>query len=163
VQVANNKVVSVTYYITGEDGEVVERIDLPVSFLYGESSGLFSKVEQELNGRSIGDDLKVELAPADGFGDWNPELTFSDSIENVPPEYQKLGAEAEFSNESGEVRKFVVTHIDSGTITLDGNHPFAGKTLSFNLKITDIREPTSDELANGVDRTPGGGTGATLH
>ncbi len=162
MQVEINKVVSVTYSITTEDGEVVERIDLPVSFLYGDNTGLFKKVEQAIAGGAIGDQLEVSLEPQEGFGDWNPDLTFSDSIENVPPEFQRLGAEAEFSNEEGEVRKFVVTHVDHGTVSLDGNHPFAGKTLTFHLKIVDVRDPTSDELRNGVDRSPGGG-GATLH
>jgi len=160
VSVEENKVVSVTYYIEDDSGETVERIDIPVSFLYGEKSGLFKKVNEAIKGMQIGDEAAVELEPENGFGVINPDLTFTDQIENVPAEYQQVGAEAEFSNESGETRKFVVTHIDAGTVTLDGNHPFAGKTMTFHIKITDVREPTSDELKNGVSQQPGG---ATLH
>ena len=163
VQVEENKVVSVTYRIENEDGETVERIDIPVSFLYGEKSGLFKKVNKAIKGLKMGDEISVVLEPKEGFGDWNPDLTFTYQIENVPPEYRELGSEAEFSNENGERRKFVVTHVDKGTITLDGNHPFAGKTMNFFIKITDIREPTSDELKNGVSQTPGGGDIPTVH
>ena len=160
MKVEENKVVSVTYRIEDESGETVERIDIPVSFLYGEKSGLFKKVNTAINGLQIGNEAAIELEPNDGFGVVNPDLTFTDKIENVPSEYRSIGSEAEFSNESGETRKFVVTHVDEGTVTLDGNHPFAGKTVTFHIKITDVREPTSDELKNGVSQQPGG---ATLH
>ena len=163
MQVEENKVVSVTYYIEDESGETVERIDIPVSFLYGEKSGLFKKVNKAIDGLELGSEISVVLEPKDGFGVLNPDLTFTDQIENVPAEYRSIGSQAEFSNESGETRKFVVTHVDEGTVTLDGNHPFAGKTMSFHIKITDIREPTSDELKNGVSQTPGGGDVKTVH
>ena len=160
MQVEENKVVSVTYRIEDESGETVERIDIPVSFLYGKKSGLFKKVNSAINGLKVGDESSVVLEPKEGFGDMNPDLTFTDLIENVPPEYRTIGSEAEFSNESGETRKFVVTHVDEGTVTLDSNHPFAGKTVTFHIKITDVRDPTSDELKNGVSQQPGG---ATIH
>lgn len=163
MQVEKNKVVSVTYYIEDEAGETVERIDIPVSFLYGDKSGLFKKVNQAIEGLKIDDEISIELKPEEGFGDFNPDLTFTDQIENVPAEYRKLGAQAEFSSESGETRKFVVTHVDNGTITLDGNHPFAGKTMNFHIKIKDVRDPTSDELKHGVSQTPGGGAVPTVH
>ena len=156
--VEENKVVSVTYRIEDETGETVERIDIPVSFLYGEKSGLFKKVHSAIEGLKIGSEAAVVLEPKEGFGDLNPDLTFTDLIENVPPEYRTIGAEAEFTNESGETRKFVVTHVDEGTVTLDSNHPFAGKTMTFHIKITDIRDPTSDELKNGISQQPGGST-----
>jgi len=160
VIVEENKVVSVTYRIEDESGETVERIDIPVSFLYGDRSGLFKKVNSAIEGMQIGDESAVILEPSEGFGDYNHDLTFTDQIENVPSEYRAIGSEAEFSNESGETRKFVVTHVDKGTVTLDGNHPFAGKTVTFHIKITDVRDPTSDELKHGVSQQPGG---ATIH
>lgn len=159
--VEENRVVSVTYVITDESGETVERIDLPVSFLYGKDSGLFAQVEAAIGGKSVGDQIDVILEPKDGFGDWNPELTFTDRIENVPPEFRKVGAEAEFSNEKGENKKFRVSHVDNGSITLDGNHPFAGQKMTFSIKIADVREPTAHELQHGVDPSPGGS--ATIH
>jgi FKBP-type peptidyl-prolyl cis-trans isomerase SlyD len=160
VQVEENKVVSVTYRIEDESGETVERIDIPVSFLYGNKSGLFKKVKEAIAGMKIGDEASVVLEPKEGFGDVNHDLIFTDMIENVPPEYRTIGSEAEFSNESGETRKFVVTHVDEGTVTLDSNHPFAGKTVTFFIKITDVRDPTEDELKHGISQQPGG---ATLH
>lgn len=150
-KVAANKVVSVTYSIVDHSGEVLEQSDLPVEYLHGSDHGLFEKVEQALEGKGIGESVSVTLQPAEAFGERNEDMTFTDRIENVPPEYRKMGAEAEFRNENGESLKMVVTHIDSGTITLDGNHPFAGKTVTFNVKVADVRDASSDELRDGVN------------
>jgi FKBP-type peptidyl-prolyl cis-trans isomerase SlyD len=150
VQVARNKVVSVTYTITDESGDVVEQIDVPVSYLHGREGGLFLKIERALEGKGVGDQVEVSLSPAEGFGDRDPDLTFSDRIENVPPAYRKLGAKAEFVNEAGEKVEMTVTHVDAGTVTLDGNHPFAGKTITFRVTVAEIRDARPDELASGT-------------
>jgi FKBP-type peptidyl-prolyl cis-trans isomerase SlyD len=149
--VAANKVVSVTYSIIDESGEVLEQSDLPVDYLHGSENGLFMKVEEALEGKAAGDSVEVTLTPEEGFGQRDPTLTYSDKIENVPPEYRKLGAEAEFRNEQGGSIKMVVTHVDNGTITLDGNHPFAGKSLTFHVKIVGVRDATAEELESGVN------------
>ncbi|MCW9089671.1 MAG: FKBP-type peptidyl-prolyl cis-trans isomerase [Gammaproteobacteria bacterium] len=157
--IEKDKVITVTYRVEAEGGEVIEQIDLPVNYVHGRDSGLVKKVEQALDGCSVGDEIEVKLSPAEGFGEWNPELTFSDVIENVPPHYRQMGAEAEFVDEKGETLKMVVTHIDNGTITLDGNHPFAGKNIIFIVKVLEVRDATREELINGVQRIPG----STLH
>jgi len=158
-QITKDKVVTVTYRVEDEQGEVIERIDLPVSYVHGRDSGLVEKVEQALEGKGAGDEVAVALSPADGFGEWNPDMTFTDAIENVPPQYRELGAEAEFLNDEGETLKMVVTHVDNGTVTLDGNHPFAGKNITFHVKVVEVRDATAEEIRNGVQQMPG----STLH
>ena len=44
-----------------------------------------------------------------------------------------------------------MTHIEDGKLTVDGNHPFAGKTITYNITVNEVRDATSDELANGVE------------
>ncbi|MCW8829877.1 MAG: FKBP-type peptidyl-prolyl cis-trans isomerase, partial [Gammaproteobacteria bacterium] len=83
--IEKDKVVTVTYRVEAEGGEVIEQIDLPVNYVHGRDGGLVEKVEQALDGCSVGDEIEVKLTPAEGFGEWNPEMTFSDVIENVPP------------------------------------------------------------------------------
>lgn len=149
--VAKGKVVDVTYTITDHDtGEVVEAREVPVSYMHGTGSGVFDAVEEALEGRAAGDLVQVTLGPEQGFGPWDPEMTYTDNIENVPPEYRKLGAEAEFRNDMGESLTMVVTHVDEGTVTLDGNHPLAGRTVTFNVKVAGVREPTEDERRMGA-------------
>ena len=149
--VARNKVVSFTYSIVDETGEIIEQSDLPISYVHGGTHDLFEKVEHELDGSVIGDTVTVELTPEEGFGLRDPALTYTDELENVPPEFRRLGAEVEMMNDQGETRKFTVTRIENGKLTVDGNHPMAGKTIIFHIRVTDIRDATAEEIANGVE------------
>ena len=158
--VEDGKAVDVTYTITDANtGEVLEAHEVPVSYVHGADSGLFEPVAQALAGKTEGEVVSVTLTPDQAFGDWDPDMTYSDSIENVPPEYRKMGAEAEFRNDRGESLTMVVTHIDSGTVTLDGNHPLAGRSITFNVKVAGIRDATDDEKRMGA-ATP---TSVPLH
>ena len=145
-RVAPNKVVTVSYSIMSEAGEILERVDLPVNYVHGGGSGLFDKVELALDGQKVGDTVEVTLTPEEGFGPWNPEMTFRDAIDNVPPEFRRVGAEAEFSNADGGTIKMVVTSVADGMVILDGNHPFAGKTVKFVVTIDGVRDATSEEI-----------------
>jgi FKBP-type peptidyl-prolyl cis-trans isomerase SlyD len=149
--VGQNKVVSFTYSIVDETGEIIEQSDLPISYVHGGKHDLFEKVEQELQGSVVGDTVAVELTPEEGFGPHDPSLTYTDELENVPPEFRRLGAEVEMMNDQGETRKFTVIHIENGRLTVDGNHPMAGKTIVFHIRVTDIRDATEAEIANGVE------------
>jgi FKBP-type peptidyl-prolyl cis-trans isomerase SlyD len=86
-----------------------------------------------------------------GFGPYQPELTFTDDINNVPPEFHSIGAEVEFKNDHGESKIFRVSEIKDGKLTVDGNHPFAGKSITYNITVKEVRDATASELANGVE------------
>ena len=82
------------------------------------------------------------VPPTQGFGAHDPDLTFTDDIANVPEQLRYVGAEVQMQNESGEVKSFFVTKIDGGKLTVDGNHPMAGKTLRVKVKIVEVRDST---------------------
>lgn len=149
-RVTKGKVVHITYQITDLDGNILERIDLPVGYVHGTHSDLFPQIEQRLDGCAVGDAVDVTLAPHEAFGPHRAELSFSDAVENVPPEYRRVGAEAMFQNDKGETITMIVTQVANGRVTLDGNHPLAGKTVVFQVTVADIRDATSDEMAKGV-------------
>lgn len=149
--VGHGKVVSFTYSIVDQSGNVIEQSDLPISYVHGGQHELFEKVVDALEGSVIGDTVEVELTPAEGFGEHDPELTYTDDIENVPPEFRRVGAEVEMMNDQGETRTFIVSNIEGDKLTVDGNHPMAGKTIVFHIRVTAIRDATPDELANGVE------------
>lgn len=146
--VENNKVVTLTYMIYDETG-IQEQSDLPISYLHGENHTMFQKIADSLEGKKAGDKLEVELSPEEGFGVRDESKTFSDVIENVPPEFQQIGAEAEFQNEVGEKITMTVVKINEGHVYLDGNHPFAGKNMTFKITVTGIRDATQDEIDSG--------------
>ena len=148
------KYVTLTYTITDENNEVLERIDRPINFIQGRDSEVIEKVSQALDGCSVGDEVSVTLSPAEGFGEHQAELTFTDDMDNVPPQFHNIGAEVEFQNDHGETRVFRVISIDDGKLTVDGNHPFAGKSITYNITVQSVRDATPDELANGAQNAP---------
>ena len=149
--VVRNKVVSFTYAIMEEGGEILEQSDLPISYVHGGKHDLFEKIEQELDGCVENDVVQVKLTPEEGFGPYDPSLTYTDDIENVPAEFRRIGAEVEMMNDKGDSRKFKVTRIEDGKLTVDGNHPMAGKHIIFNIKVVGIRDATPEEVSNGVE------------
>jgi len=150
-KITNNKFVSLTYTITDENDNILERIDMPVQYIQGVKSQVIEKIEVALDGHKEGDLVHVTLSPEEGFGPHQPELTFSDDISNVPPQFHSIGAEVEFQNDQGESKIFRVTHIDENKLTVDGNHPFAGKTITYNITVKEVRDATTDELKHGVE------------
>ena len=151
-RIQRNKYVQFTYSISDEDGNVVEQVDLPVHYVHGAGNmGLIERVERALEGCKAGDTIEVEVPPAEGFGEHDPEMTFTDDIENVPPQFRQLGIQVEMANDAGETKTFVVTKIDNDKLTLDGNHPLAGKTARFTVNVLEIRDATAEEIRKGAD------------
>lgn len=150
-KITQNKFVSLTYTITDESDNILERIDMPIQYIQGVKSQVIEKIEKALQGHQVEDMVHVSLSPEEGFGVHQPELTFSDDIANVPAQFHSIGAEVEFQNDHGESKIFRVTNIEDGKLTVDGNHPFAGKTITYNIKVLEVRDATADELKNGVE------------
>ena len=139
MKISSQKLVSMTYSIY-EGENLLEEVDAPVSFIFGQETNLLPIVESALEGKESGDDISIEVSPELGFGNTDNSLIFVDSLDNVPSKYRKLGMQIEFANEEGSKRKFQVTSIDNGKITFDGNHIFAGKHLVYKIKIVDVAE-----------------------
>jgi FKBP-type peptidyl-prolyl cis-trans isomerase SlyD len=113
---------------------------------------MFPDVEHALDGCELGDSVEVVLPPEKAFGFHDPEMTFTDAIENVPPQFRHVGAEVQMQNERGETRSFFVSRIEGDKLTVDGNHPFAGKTLTYAVTVADIRDATEEEKRQGMSR-----------
>ncbi len=150
--VRNEKLVSFSYSILNTKGELVERNDLPTSYLHGRENDIFPQVVEALEGKTAGDEVSVQLSAEEAFGSHDPNLTFTDDIENSPPELRYIGAELEAKNDKGEIRQFRVTRIEEGKITVDANHPLAGEAITFKVTIVEVRDPTAEEFANPVPR-----------
>jgi FKBP-type peptidyl-prolyl cis-trans isomerase SlyD len=148
--ITKDKVVSLTYEIHDQQGEIYEYTDLPVNYVHGGKSDLFEKIEQDLEGKSIGDKVEVTLSPEKAFGQHDPGLTFTNDIDSVPPELRKVGAQLEAQNASGDILQFVVTRIEDDKLTVDGNHPLAGQTVKFLVEVKAVRDATEQEASTGV-------------
>ncbi|MCK5902671.1 MAG: hypothetical protein KAG28_05925 [Cocleimonas sp.] len=150
-RVGKDKFVQFTYFINDEAGKTLEHIDRPISCVFLRHNRLYGSVERLMEGCSVGDEISSNITPKEGvWGISNPALIIEQNIQDVPPQYRTIGAEAQFKNEKGESKSFFVSKIEGNTLTLNGNHPFAGRTMSFHLKITLIRDATMPEMINGV-------------
>ena len=139
MKITNNTLVSMTYSIY-EGEHLLENVDTPVSFIFGEETNLLPIVEEALHGKEKDSELSIEVSSELGFGKIDEGLIFHDSLENVPEEYRKIGMQIDFANDKGVKRKFRVTKMDDENITFDGNHLFAGKELLYKIKIIDVAD-----------------------
>lgn len=136
---------------------VVEQNDIPMGYVQGANSGILPAIESAVADRRIGDRIEITLLPEQGFGLRDESLVFVDEIENVPPQFRRVGAEVMFENGSGESKVFYVTSIENGKLTLDGNPPLAGQSVTCLVNVMDIREATPEEIRHGrpFDAAPG--------
>jgi len=144
------RVVYIRYSILDSGGNVAEQYDMPVGYVHGGNSGLLAKLESALTGKKIGDRIKVTLAPAEAYGERDEDLTFTDEIGNVPPQFRHVGAEVVMANEAGETKSFYVSGIEDGKLTVDGNHPLAGQQVTCMVDVVEIREATPEEKLTGM-------------
>jgi FKBP-type peptidyl-prolyl cis-trans isomerase SlyD len=144
------KYVGLTYQIEDQLGDVVEQHDIPLGFVYGSDTELIGNMDKAVAGRRVGDEVEVKVSPEQGFGPYDPALTFSDDLENVPPQFRRIGAEVQMQNDKGEAKSFYVTQIEDGRLTVDGNHPLAGRELIVRITITEVRDARPGE-----DKTSG--------
>ena len=145
-----NKFVELTYRIIDQsNGEVIEQVEEPLGYVQGDNSLLFNQVTKELEGKCVGDEVEILLKAEDAFGKKADELIFTDDIDNVPMEYRHVGANVTMQNDKGGTKDFVVSSIENGKLTIDGNHPLAGRDIIFYVEVLSIRDATADEIIEG--------------
>ncbi len=145
------KYVGLTYTIMDDQGSVVEQHDVPLGFVYGSDTELVGGMDKAILGKQVGEEVEVKLGPEEAYGERDPSLTFTDDLDNVPPQFRKIGAEVQMQNEAGEVKTFYVTGIQDDKLTVDGNHPLAGKTLTIKVKIVEVRDARpGEEKVSGI-------------
>ena len=149
--VAKHKVVSFIYSILNEKGEVEEQNDIPTDYVHGSNEITFPAVMSEaLEGAGVGETKEILLPPEIGYGAYDENKTYRAKIEDVPPEYHKVGVEATFQDEDGKKLLMKVMSVENGEVFLDGNHPFAGKTMTVSMTVKAIRDATVEEVGSGL-------------
>ena len=148
--IKTNKFVELTYRIIDQtNGEVIEQVEEPLGYVQGDNTLLFNQVTKELEGKSVGDEVEILLKAEDAFGPKLEELIFTDEINNVPVEYRFIGAAVTMQNDKGGTKDFIVSSIEDGKLTIDGNHPLAGKDIIFYVEVLSVRDATADEIIEG--------------
>jgi FKBP-type peptidyl-prolyl cis-trans isomerase SlyD len=158
MKIVKNTVVSVSYTLSDAQGNLIEQSDEPMVYLHGGYDGTFPKIEEVLDGHETGYETQIQLEPDDAFGEYDPELVKIEERGRFP-EPLEIGMQFEGTPEESDDELdaliYTVTELAEDKVVLDGNHPLAGMALRFNLKVTEVRDATSDEVehehAHGAD------------
>ncbi len=158
MKIAKDSVVSLRYELFDSTGDLLEKVDEQISYLHGGYDGIFPLVEEALHGKGVGDQCSVTMQPDDAFGEYDHNLVEVESRSSFPKEV-KVGMQFEGGPEGAEDDDFLlftVVDVTDDEVTVDGNHPLAGKTLTFNCTVTGVRKATAEELEHGHVHDEGG-------
>jgi FKBP-type peptidyl-prolyl cis-trans isomerase SlyD len=157
MSIAQNSVVTIHYTLKDDAGEVIDssREGDPIAYLHGHGN-LVPGLERELEGKNTGDKINVSVAPDQGYGEYDKNL-----VQQVPRRAFQgvgkvtIGMRLHAQTPQGP-RAVTVTRLVGDMVTIDANHPLAGKNLNFEVEITDVREATEEELSHGHVHGEGG-------
>ena len=159
MQIAPNTVVTMTYTLTNAEGQVLDQADASHPFVYMQGAhNIIPGLEQALAGKQAGDTAVVTVQPEDAYGEYNEQLTHQvprQMFGNVPEDQLVVGAQFQ-AQTNGGVEIITIADVDGDMITIDANHPLAGETLTFDVKILDVRAATPEEIEHGHAHGPGG-------
>lgn len=157
MQAGKDKVIAL-HYTLAIDGERIESSHDRGSELWvllGRGQ-LIPGLETALEGHEAGDSLSVDVAPEDGYGERQEGQIQRLSKKYVPnAERLKPGMTTVLSMKDGGQRAVTVHKIGMSTVDVDLNHPMAGKTLHFDVSISDVRDATPEEITHGHAHPPG--------
>ena len=157
MEISKNTVVQFHYTLKDESGETLEsslKSD-PIAYLHGHNNMIVG-VEKALEGKKQGDEFSTVVAPADAYGEIQ-----ENAQQRVPTKHLQgadkwlPGMMATVNTAEGQ-RQVTVVKVGRFMVTVDLNHPLAGKTLTFDIKVETVREATEEEVTHGHAHGVGG-------
>ncbi|ABI57755.1 FKBP-type peptidyl-prolyl cis-trans isomerase [Alkalilimnicola ehrlichii MLHE-1] len=150
MQVAKDRVVSIDYTLKDTEGTLLDSSEGrgPLAYLHG-AGNIIPGLEQALEGQNSGDSVEVTIEPGDAYGERDDNLIqdvpkqMFDSVEKVEP-----GMQFQAQTPNG-TQVITVREVGDETVKVDANHPLAGVTLNFDVKVIDVRDASSEEVENG--------------
>lgn len=132
------KLIALEYSFRSEDNRVVDSNVGKAPFVYTQGANqVISGLESAVEGMRIGETKQVVVSPVDGFGEHYPNAVQEVNKRRLPRDIQ-VGTQLSVKDKDGRDHRSMVTQINDHTALLDFNHPLAGKTLFFDLKVVAI-------------------------
>lgn len=151
MQIEKNKVVSIHYTGKLNDGSVFDSSEgkKPLEFIYGTGT-IIPGLEEELEGLKTGDKKSIENIPADkAYGQRQEEAMQEVPKDQLPQDIElEEGMQLAAQGPQGVI-PVTLTQIKDDSVIVDFNHPLAGKDLSFEVEIAEVRDATDEELEHG--------------
>lgn len=158
MQISADKVVYFHYTLRDDEQKVLDSSDGndPLPYLHGHQN-IVPGLESELEGLSVGDKKKVTVPPEQGYGERRDDAVQTVPVSELPDEIpREVGLQIFAEGPDGQHFPLWITAVTDETVTLDGNHPLAGKTLHFDVEITEVRAAEAEELEHGHVHGVGG-------
>jgi FKBP-type peptidyl-prolyl cis-trans isomerase SlyD len=156
MNITNKTVVTIHFTVCSSDGTQIDssKDGEPMVFLQG-SHFMIQGLENELEGKTVGDKFVIDIAPNLAYGDRHDEL-----VQAVPRsmfEDMEINPGMTFraTTDDGE-QSVMILDINEEEVIVDGNHPLSGLTLNFDVEVLEVREATEEEIAHGHPHTEGG-------
>jgi FKBP-type peptidyl-prolyl cis-trans isomerase SlyD len=149
--IGQNKVVTMNYTLKDDQGNVIQTTDNkePFKFMSGNKQ-ILPKLEEEINAMIIGSKKNVKIPAKEAYGEYSEQAVQQVKKENFPSETDlKVGMEFVANSPEGQQMPFVIREIKNEDVTVDFNHPLAGKDLEFDVELVDVRDATLEEIQHG--------------
>ncbi|MEI8027174.1 MAG: peptidylprolyl isomerase [Pseudomonadota bacterium] len=157
MKIAKNSVVMMEYTLTDDKGTVIDTTEgrEPLAYLHGYGN-IIVGLEKELEGKTKGAKLQVNVSPEEGYGHFDQEAIRTVDIGQFEDaKAVEIGMQFVADTDDGPVM-FTVREVNGADVVLDGNHPLAGTNLSFSVEVIEVREASKEELAHGHVHGAGG-------
>jgi FKBP-type peptidyl-prolyl cis-trans isomerase SlyD len=150
------KAVTINYTLKDDQGLVIDSSDgrAPLTYLHG-AGNIVPGLEKALDGKQVGDTIAAVVTPDEGYGPYDARQIRNIPLRKLPEGKVEVGMRYQIQTDSGHLVA-MVTAVRGDYATVDANHPLAGKTLHFDVKVVEIRDATPEELTHGHVHGPGG-------
>lgn len=154
--ISENAAVLFHYTLTDEEGAQLDssKGKEPLAYLHGHKN-IIPGLEQAMEGKQADDVMVVTVEAADAYGEFQEQMIQEVPRKTFQADDINVGMRFEAQTPNGPM-SVVVTEVTDETVTVDGNHPLAGKTLTFDVRIDTVREATEEELTHGHVHGAGG-------
>jgi len=153
-----NKVVTLNFTLRDQHGNILDSTEgeEPFSFLSGHQN-ILPKLESEIDSMLIGSKRTITIKAADAYGEYNDEIVQVVGKEEFPEEFLlEVGMQYIASAPDGTKMPFTISEVRDEDIVIDFNHPLAGKDLTFDVELLNVRDATSEEISHGHVHGVGG-------
>jgi len=157
MKIGSDTVATIEYTVRNETGDVIDASgEQPMAYLHGHDQ-IITGLERALEGLAAGEKTEATIGPEDGYGERDEDKVVKVERKQIPQDIDpEVGMVLGATGPDGQTIPLWVIGLEGEHVVLDGNHPLAGKSLSFEATVKQVREATPEELQHGHAHGEGG-------